>query len=271
MAPRISRATAPDVKATNPGLLVAGTDTGVGKTLISCALLETAARQGWPLLPFKPSESGCPGGRPQDAAALRLASGHRDLSLRQVCPFPFRPPVAPAAAAHLAGTELTLAAIRRAARALAGGKPLLVESAGGLLSPYSRSLTAADLAIDLGLPVLLISRNGLGTINHTALAVAEIRRRGIPLLGLILVTTRPERGLSAQQNAHWIEALTGVRPETTVPHFPRDPLGRTSRYLAREVAPTLLTRAQVARRNSRALAAKYSTAPRALRFPFSGR
>jgi dethiobiotin synthetase len=198
-----------------PGIFVAGTDTGVGKTLVSCGLLRLARQLGWPLVPFKPAESGCRGGHPKDAAALRAAARRTDLPLSAICPFPLRPPVAPAAA----GLVLSLPALRRASRALHG--PLLVESAGGLLSPYTRTLTGSDLAAALGLPVLLIARNGLGTINHTALAIGEIRRRGIPLLGLLLVTTHPGRGLAQQKNAELIEALTGVRPDGIIPHFAR--------------------------------------------------
>jgi dethiobiotin synthetase len=226
------------------GIFVAGTDTGVGKTLISCGLLRLAQERGWPLVPFKPAESGCVAGRPQDAAALRDASGRRDLALSRICPFAFRPAVAPAAAAHAAGRVLTVTALRRAGRLLAAaaGGPLLVESAGGLLSPYAPTFTAADLALEFGLGMLLIARNALGTINHTALALAEIRRRRIPLLGLLLVTTRPARALAQQQNPALIEALTGVRPEATIPYFKQATTERIAAHLARSGVGELLLR-----------------------------
>lgn len=233
--------------ATAPGLFVVGTDTGVGKTLVSCGLLRLAVEAGTPLLPFKPAESGCPGGRPQDAAALRAAAQRPDLPLERICPFAFRPPVAPAAEALASGQTLTLPALRRAARALSQGAPLLVEGAGGLLSPYSARLTAADLALDLGLPVLLIARNALGTINHTALALAEIRRRGLPLLGLVLVNTQPKRRIAAQKNPELIEALTGVRPDAIVPYFSDARPRRVARFLRLSgVGGRLLRKAGVA-------------------------
>ena len=232
-----------------PGLLVAGTDTGVGKTLVSCALLQTARRLGAPLLPFKPSESGCRGGHPRDAAALRSAAGRRELRLEQICPYPFRPPVAPAAAARLAGQTLSLSKILRAGRRLSREAPLLVEGAGGLLSPYASQLTAADLAIALDLPVLLIARNALGTINHTALALAELRRRRIPLLGLILVTTQPGRGLAAQQNPALIQELSGTTPDAVIPYFGQRPGPQLSAHLDRSgVAQAILRRAKILRK-----------------------
>jgi dethiobiotin synthetase len=232
----------PKRTAPGRGILVAGTDTGVGKTFVSCALLRAARRLGHPLLPFKPSESGCPGGRPRDATALRTAAGRRDLPLDQICPFPFRPPVAPAAAARLAGRTLTLHQIVRAGRRLSRSAPLLLEGAGGLLSPYSSTLTVADLALAFELPLLLIARNALGTINHTALALAEIRRRRIPLLGLILVTARPERHLARQQNAMMIEELTGTAPHAVIPHFPQRPWRHLDAWLQETGLATRLLR-----------------------------
>jgi dethiobiotin synthetase len=206
-----------------PGLLVTGTDTGVGKTALGQALLRLAARRGLAVAPFKPAETGCEGGQPQDALRLRAAARRDDLPLERVCPFRFGPPVAPAAAAAAAGVRITGQAVVEAAAALAPpGAPLLVETAGGLLSPYAPDLTAADLAPLLRLPVLLVARNGLGTINHTALAIAELRRRALPLLGLVLVTTSPTPTPDQPSNPGLIAALTGVTPLGTLP-FVVDP------------------------------------------------
>jgi dethiobiotin synthetase len=232
------------------GILVAGTDTGVGKTIVSCGLLRLASDRGWPLLPFKPAESGCLGGHPADADALRAAARRLDLPLDSVCPFPFVPAVAPAAA-HGAGRALTRSRICTAAKNLARTQtpapPLLVESAGGLLSPYAPTWTTADLAKSFGLPVLLIARHGLGTINHTALAIHELRRRRLPLLGLLLVTTRREPGLSQQRNPELIESLTGVRPDAVIPYFARPTPARIAAHLdATGVGARLLRKAGLA-------------------------
>jgi dethiobiotin synthetase len=223
------------------GLFLAGTDTGVGKTVLAAGLLRLAARGKTPLIPFKPAESGCPGGHPQDAAALLAASGLRDLTLAEVCPFPLVRPVAPAAATP-PSRPLRLSALVRAARTLSRRGPLLVESAGGLLSPYSRRFTVADLADALALPVLLVARNALGTINHTALAVAELRRRRLPLLGVVLVTTQPGPNLRAQRNPELISALTGLPPLAVLPHWSTPDANRVASWLARNAAVSAIVR-----------------------------
>jgi dethiobiotin synthetase len=212
------------------GLFVTGTDTGVGKTVVSAGLLRAANRRGLTLLPFKPAESGCVRGRPADAMTL-LAASDQPLPLASVCPFRLGPPVAPAAAMP-PGRSLSRPDLVRRAHSLAtsfgGHHPILVECAGGLLSPYARNFTSADLAQALALPVLLVARNGLGTINHTALAIAELRRRGLPVLGIVLVTTARVRGLALQQNVSLITAQTGLRPQLVVPHFPTPNADRTA-------------------------------------------
>jgi dethiobiotin synthetase len=92
-----------------------------------------------------------------------------------------------------------------------------VETAGGLLSPYSSHLTPADFAAALGFPILLIARNGLGTINHTALAVSEIRRRALSLLGVLLVTTDSSFSPDQRSNHSLISASTGLEPLGVLP------------------------------------------------------
>jgi dethiobiotin synthetase len=203
-----------------PGVFVAGTDTGVGKTTCALAILRLARRRGLTPTPYKPAETGCDPD-PHDAIRLLSASDHRHLAIGDVCPYPFSSPVAPAVAAAAAACELTLPVLLDgAARAATLGDFLLVEPAGGLLSPYSPHLTAADLATALHLPLLLVARNALGTINHTALSIAEIRRRGLALAGLLLVDTAPQDTPDRPHNADLIAALTGVRALATVPHLP---------------------------------------------------
>src|SRR6185369_4812142 len=99
----------------------------------------------------------------------------------------------------------------------------LVETAGGVLTPYSPSLTAASLAELLDLDVLLVAANRLGTINHTALALAEIARRRLRLLGLVLVDVTPAAGQPDRPfNAAEIQASTGVRALGTLRHLGAD-------------------------------------------------
>jgi len=207
------------VPARLSGLFITGTDTGVGKTTVGRALLVLARRSGRRPIPFKPAETGCDP-EPSDALALWNAAG-RPTAPERVCLYRFATPVAPAVAAGRAGVTIALAAIvAHAAQLAAEGDGLLVEGAGGLLVPYAPRLTGADIAAALGLPVLVVARDELGTINHTALTLAEIDRRGLPTAGVLLCETRPRRTPDQLGNADAIEALTGLRPLGTIPHLP---------------------------------------------------
>jgi dethiobiotin synthetase len=195
------------------GIFVTGTDTGVGKTIVSAGLICLAARAGLRLVPFKPVETGVGRDGPSDARALIAATRRFDLDLSAVCPVTFPEPVAPAAAAHHHRRPVAIPTLlAAAARLRSQGDALLVESAGGLLSPYTPRTTAADLATRMGLPLLLVARNGLGTINHTALCLAELRRRKLPVAAVLLVATATPPPHD-ERNAPLIAALTGVRPD----------------------------------------------------------
>jgi dethiobiotin synthetase len=222
------------------GVFLVGTDTGVGKTALGCALLRLALRAGLCAIPSKPVETGCDS-TPADAQALLAASRHPSLTLTEVCPLPFRPPVAPAQAAEEAGVPLS----RDRLIALLPPPPtpgdfLLVESAGGLLSPYASDCTSADLAAASALPVLLVARNALGTINHAALALAEIRRRALPLVGLILMTPTPGSSPDAAYNPRLIEVVSGERPLAVLPHVPNADPDLLADELARQIPPAAL-------------------------------
>jgi dethiobiotin synthetase len=137
-----------------------------------------------------------------------------------VCPYQFGPPLAPGVAARLAGVEISLARLLEAARALAARHAaLLVEGAGGLLVPLTPSWTYADLAVALGLPVLVVARAGLGTVNHTALTLEALRARGLAVAGVVLNRTGPDDDASVPHNADEIERLTGARVLATLPYL----------------------------------------------------
>jgi len=199
-----------------PGLFVTGTDTGVGKTTVAVGLARLALRRGKTPIPYKPVETGC---APEPSDARRLWDAARPpTTLAETCPFPLPLPAAPAAAAADAGIRLAAAdLVARGLSLAARGDYLLVEGAGGLLVPYVGSTTNADLAAALGLPVLVVARTALGTINHVALTLAELARRRLPLAGLVLVRTSAVAAPHEASNADFIETTTGTRPLGTVP------------------------------------------------------
>jgi dethiobiotin synthetase len=199
------------------GLFVTGTDTGVGKTEVACALLRSARARGIDAVGMKPAQSGVPPGERSDAERLREASD-RVEPIEAVCPYTFAAPLAPAVAARLEGRAVSRETILAAVRALsARHAAVVVEGAGGLLVPLWEGGTQADLAVALGLPVLLVGRAGLGTVNHTALTCEALARRGLALAGVVLNRTFPEDDPSVPHNAAEIARLTGARVLATLP------------------------------------------------------
>lgn len=199
------------------GLFVTGTDTGVGKTEVACALVRDARSRGIDAVGMKPAQSGTvPAGR---SDAERLADAAEGVEpIAAICPYAFPAPLAPAVAARLAGQTVSLERIVAAARALAARRDaVVVESAGGLLVPLTERETYADLAVALSLPVVLVARAGLGTVNHTALTVEALLRRGLELRAIVLDRTAPDDDPSVAHNAAEIARLTGVAPIATLP------------------------------------------------------
>lgn len=225
------------------GVFVAGTDTGVGKTEISRALLSLLARRGLHPRALKPVETGCPLDAPEDALALRAACGppgDRD-PLDAVCPYRFRMPAAPLVAAEAEGRAVEVDRLVAAARAAEARGPLLVEAAGGLLVPLSREVargsleqadeaarpppevlvTNLDLAERLGYPVLLVGRAGLGTLNHCALSARALDLRGLELLAIVLNHAAPPvADPTFASNARLVAELTSAQVLGPAPFIP---------------------------------------------------
>jgi dethiobiotin synthetase len=203
------------------GFFVAGTDTGVGKTEISRALCTSLRERGHQPTPLKPAETGCAPGHPEDALALQEAC-KTALPLDQICPYRFRLPAAPLVAAEAEGRSIDVGLLEAvAARAR---QPLVVEAAGGLIVPFARQagrvLTNLDLAERFQLPVILVGRAGLGTLNHCALSAAAITARGLTLAGIVLNRVLPEDDPSVASNPFWVAELTGARVFGPTPYVP---------------------------------------------------
>ncbi|MCA1827081.1 MAG: dethiobiotin synthase [Myxococcales bacterium] len=217
------------------GFFVAGTDTGVGKTEIARALCTLLA----PVRALKPVETGCEDlQKPADALALLAACGSGQ-SLDDVCPYRFRLPAAPLVAAEAEGRVIDIERIL----ALSSERPIVVEPAGGLLVPLTRAplsleeidppdrapaeviVTNLDLAERLALPVVLVARAGLGTLNHCALSVAALEARGLAVAAIVLNRVTPQDDPSVASNPRWVHELTGALVLGPTP-FVRDPASR---------------------------------------------
>lgn len=186
------------------GVFVTGTDTGVGKTVVSCALLHALRHRGIDPGAMKPIETGVGPDGPLDAIVLRNAAGVDD-DLDEVCPIQLSVPAAPSVAAAEQGASIDLSRIDACFETLAARhRIVVVEGAGGLLVPLSKTVDMAGLAARLGLPILLVARSTLGTINHTRLALEAIARRGLELAGVVVSHSN---GLLSAADAANLEAL----------------------------------------------------------------
>ncbi len=154
---------------------VTGTDTGVGKTLISCALLYAFAAQGKHVVGMKPLAAGCDeNGVNEDVKQLRAASNIL-AALGQINPYSFLPPIAPHIAARNAGVRIELARILTSYRELTSqADVVIVEGAGGFCVPLNEQQTSADLVKELNVPVILVVGLRLGCLNHALLTVRAI-------------------------------------------------------------------------------------------------
>lgn len=193
------------------GVFVAGTDTGVGKTLVACALVRSLRETGVDVGVMKPCETGVGPEGPLDALALQAAAGAQD-PLDDVCPERFALPAAPAVAARAEGRPVDLGRIRAAAGRLRERHSfLVVEGAGGLLVPLEAGFSMLDLARELALPVLLVARGALGTINHTLLSLRALEGRGVPLAGVVLSHGPAPLSAPDAANLAWLREALGAR------------------------------------------------------------
>lgn len=193
-----------------PALLVTGTDTGVGKTVVAAAVAACAVARGRSVAVFKPVQTGVEPGEPGDVDFVRAAAGPSPL-LAEGCAYRLRAPLAPAVAARLEGVVIDPQVLRRRYAALSAGADVaLVEGAGGLLVPLAEGYATADLARDLGLAALIVARPSLGTLNHTALTVEAARARGLRVAGVVLSGFPGDPGLAERTNPREIVGLTGA-------------------------------------------------------------
>jgi dethiobiotin synthetase len=178
------------------GLFVTGTDTEAGKSVLAAAICAALAARGERVAAFKPAVSGLDDppseGWPHDHELLARAASAGQAP-DAVAPYRFGPPVSPHYAAELAGAPIDPAALAESARAAArDADALICEGVGGLMVPLTTGYLVRDLALDLGLPVLVAARTGLGTINHTLLTVESARAAGLRVAGVVM-TPWPER------------------------------------------------------------------------------
>ncbi len=224
------------LQGTKPGLFITGTDTGVGKTLIACAIAAAIRRQapGARLGVSKPFASGCRHDREglvhEDAEALaHFADCKQPLNV--INPIRFSAPLAPAVAAQESGEPIDWETLGRSLALLEReSDALLIEGVGGLMVPLDPSLpryTVLDFIVAVGYPVVIVARAGLGTLNHTAMTARLLKHAGCRVAGLVIngyiVDPIETDDPSIASNRVWLEKLTGVKTLGVVPQV--DPVG----------------------------------------------
>ena len=196
---------------------VTGTDTGVGKTVVTAALAAALTRRGLNVAAMKPVETGVRFDDAQRDGAKIARAAARQSSLRMLAPVTLDEPLAPLIAARHVGRCIDLATLDQAMReATADADALLVEGAGGLLVPITDHLSYDALFARWSLSVIIVAVNRLGVINHTRLTVAAARAAGLTVRAIVLKGTATAADLSTQDNASLITELTGA-PVVSLP------------------------------------------------------
>jgi dethiobiotin synthetase len=191
------------------GVFVTGTGTEVGKTVVAAVIARTLARRGERVPVFKPAVTGLDDPGEPDHALLRRAAGS-DQAEDEIAPYRYGPPMSPHLAARLSGRPIEPARLREAARATGRNRVLVAEGVGGLLVPLTGDYLVRDLARDLGLPLVVASSPGLGTINHTLLTLEAAQNAGLEVAAVVLTPWPAEPGEIEESNRETIAAIGQV-------------------------------------------------------------
>ena len=208
------------------GILVTGTDTGAGKTYVSCLLGKALRREGFSVRPLKPVESGCERGAdgapfPADARFLRDAIAP-DMPLSEVCLYALPAPLSPHLAAREEGISIDTGAILAAvATAAESSDFVLVEGVGGIAVEIREGYTFCELAKDAGLPLLIVAENRLGVLNHLKLTLRYLRSEGLLLAGVVVNDRTGEAFPAREPNEAEVRRIAGGRYLGRVPHGAR--------------------------------------------------
>ncbi len=208
------------------GVFITGTDTGVGKTLVTSALVRCLIQRGIDVGVMKPIETGVSRSAKvlSDGARLRRAAGSCD-PMAEVSPYVFRLPVAPVSAARAEGTIVRMAPIIRAFHNRSQKHTFMaVEGVGGVYAPLTSLFNVLDIIYQLKLPAIVVGQSGLGGINHALLTLHALRQRNIPIVALVLNQRRPVHTMTArlqeQSTVSLLGRLAGVPVLGPLPYSP---------------------------------------------------
>jgi dethiobiotin synthetase len=200
------------------GVFVTGTDTGVGKSVLAAAICAALVERGERVAAFKPAVTGLdedPGEWGHDHELLASVA-NAGQSPQEVAPYRFGPAVSPHLAAERAGIEIDPVGLVDATRRAASvADAIVVEGVGGLMVPLTSTYLIGDFVADLGLPIVIAARTGLGTINHTLLTAEAARASGVGVAGVVM-TPWPSEPRAIELSNHRIVARLADVPATTL-------------------------------------------------------
>lgn len=206
------------------GFFVTGTDTGIGKTVVAGALIMALRAKGINACGMKPVETGCKriNGTliPSDGTFLKQIA-RMDDPIEHITPFCFETPAAPSVASEIEKGDIDIRLIKERFQNLQKKyQPVIVEGVGGLLVPIKNDYFVIDLVRELALPLIVVSRPSLGTINHTLLTVNYALKEGIKVAGIIInFSNRPENTAAEKTNPAVIRKLSPVPVIGTFPYL----------------------------------------------------
>ena len=214
---------------------ITGTDTDVGKTVVTACLARILMARGLSVAVAKPFECGSN----QDSRFLKHSTGQDSTWDRWAFPYKLKAAMAPAMAAEKEGVKLSIPKAETGLRKLERmNDVMLVEGAGGLMVPIRDRFLILDLMVKLGYPVIVVARYGLGTINHSLLTLAVLAQRRCPVAGLIFNQTSPGKiGELEKKNPTVVAQLGNVKILGMLPYTPKirrqvfPPLEELNRYL----------------------------------------
>ena len=213
-------------------VFVTGTDTGVGKTIVSAGIAIVLKKKGINVGVMKPIESGCSfrDGRflPKDALFLKRAAGVDD-PIGDICPYPLSYPLAPKVAASLEKREIKIEVIKNAFMRISSRHELtLVEGIGGIMVPIIDDILVVDLIGMLNIAVVLVTHAHLGTLNHTLLTVDKLKTRGIDIVGIIINHIQAKEGLAEITNKEVLKHFTDISILGSIPYLRKRDLNHLS-------------------------------------------
>ena len=210
------------------GIFITGTDTGIGKTVVTASVLMILRKAGIDAVPMKPVQTGCDksnGELTTPDLDFSLAAADLDITREEkehMCPCRFESACSPHLAARRADQTISLDDICRSFNQLVNQHEIvIVEGAGGIMVPICSELTMLDLMAIMAIPVILVARPQLGTINHTLLSLRELERAHLTVKGVIFNETSPtDWGYIEEDNRNTIENLSGIPVIGRIPFIP---------------------------------------------------